>query len=166
MSSNKHRVSIYITVLLHLILLFISFTCTSSKLEIRSSSHSMNWTTRVQLASCTSVRKKPTNVYHGDHKGLEFPRLAMWWPNSWNHSVDDLRKYHYIGWGDGEDKDTLDRLKQLNPDQLHFMSVNLTEVSWNDWGGKPGMYEVPAVWFLTQVAGFLPRCDNLAVKSE
>jgi hypothetical protein len=91
--------------------------------------------------------------YEINENGLSspYPRLAMWWPNSWNPNLDMLVRYDYIGWGDWDNMTTLENLKQLNPEQKHFMSMNLTELKWYDWEKNPLLYQVPDVWFLTQV---------------
>jgi len=107
-----------------------------------------------QLASCTT-NKKDSNSPLIKSEGPPYPRLAMWWPDSGDPDLDLLVRYDYIGWGDWENEATLEVLKQLNPEQLHFMSVNLTEVGWDDWDNNPLLYEVPDVWFLTMVGTVL-----------
>jgi hypothetical protein len=57
----------------------------------------------------------------------------MWWPDSWNESIDDLVRYDYVGWGPWDNTSVLKNLKQLKPEQKHFMSMNLTELKWDDW---------------------------------
>jgi hypothetical protein len=84
----------------------------------------------------------------------------MWWPDSWNQSVSELARYDYIGWGSWENELTLKKLKTKNPNQLHFMSINLTETDWRDWENKPIMSEIVAEWFLTQVGSALKEDIN------
>jgi hypothetical protein len=79
----------------------------------------------------------------------------MWWPDSWGQSINDLVRYDYIGWGPWDNEDTLLKLKQMNPNQLHFMSINLTEVKWDEWQNKDSMSQIPAEWFLTQMGSEL-----------
>jgi len=100
----------------------------------------------------TSCVLKLNDVFN---EGPAYPRLAMWWPDSWNQSIYDLARYDYIGWGPWDNRTVLQNLKELNPEQHHFMSVNLTEVGWDDWDNRLIMSEIPAEWFLTQVGTLL-----------
>lgn len=75
----------------------------------------------------------------------------MWWPSSWEQSVDDLARYDWIGWSPDENEETLTLLKEKNPNQLHFTAITLTETSFTDWEYNPDVYnQIPAEWFLTQ----------------
>ena len=98
-----------------------------------------------------------------DNEGfdLSYPKLAMWGPDSWNQSAHELARYDYIGWGPWENENTLKNLKSMNPDQLHFMYINLTEVRWDDWYNYPVMKQIPAEWFLTQVGSVLAEDINI-----
>ena len=95
---------------------------------------------------CESNRKADDSLHN------LYPRLAMWWPSSWEQSADDMARYDWIGWSPDEDETVLASLKAKNPNQLHFTSISVTETGKWDWEGYPDlMKEVPDVWFLTQV---------------
>lgn len=100
------------------------------------------------LLSCISEEKP--NLPDHPVNNLPYPRLSMWWPDSWDQNITELSRYDYIGWGDWEKEETVSELKILNPKQLHFMSINITETDWDEWEDIPIMSEIPAKWFLTQ----------------
>ncbi len=80
-----------------------------------------------------------------------YPKLAMWWPSSWEQDPTNLARYDYIGWGRTEKEEVLTQLKQLNPSQKHFTSISLTEVGHYSWQYQPELVsQIPAEWFLTQ----------------
>jgi len=119
---------------------------------------------QIYYAACAPITFKP-ELKQQKKEGPAYPRLAMWWPDSWNQNLSELIRYDYIGWGDWENENTLENLKQLNQDQLHFISINLTEVGWDDWAEKPIMDQIPAEWFLTQVGSYLSE-DIDATQSD
>lgn len=85
-----------------------------------------------------------------------YPRLSMWWPDSWDQEPRELARYDYIGWGNWEDENTLTLLKQLNPDQLHFTAISITETCWGFWEYDSALVsQIPDLWFLTQVGSTL-----------
>jgi hypothetical protein len=80
-----------------------------------------------------------------------YPRLAMWWPDTWKQPVDDLKRYDWIGFGQWDNISTIEQLKIANPDQKHFMDYSITETSWSSWeNNKIIMQKIPSEWFLTQ----------------
>lgn len=81
----------------------------------------------------------------------EYPRLAMWWPDSRRQPVSDLARYDLIAWGTWEREETLAELKRVNPAQVHLVSISLTETGFDSWRWRPElMRQIPAEWFLTQ----------------
>lgn len=98
-----------------------------------------------------------------DELNHPFPRLAMWWPSSWHQDVNDLAKYDYIGWGFWEDFNALKKIKELNPNQLHFMSGTITETSWYFWQDKNFkdiVSKIPGEFFLTSNGADLTQALN------
>lgn len=94
--------------------------------------------------------------------GVPYPRLGMWWPDSWEQAVSDLARYDFIGWGGTwENETTLAQLKKQKPQQKHFTSITITETSWDDWQYYPEiMSQIPGTWFLTQVGSSLSGSIN------
>jgi len=80
-----------------------------------------------------------------------YPRLAMWWPDTWTQSIDQLKRYDWIGFGEWDNMEKIRELKEANPAQKHFMDFSITETSWSDWeDNKSVMEKIPSEWFLTQ----------------
>lgn len=91
-----------------------------------------------------------------EYPGPAYPRLAMWWPSSWEQDVSDLARYDYIGWGNWENDEVLLQIKERNPQQLHFTAITVTETGWGDWSDESElMNRIPDVWFLMQVGSTL-----------
>ena len=97
------------------------------------------------------------------NNGLGYPRLAMWWPDTWNQSLDDLKRYDWIGFGSWDKLATINSLKALNTGQKHFMDFSITETSWSWWQNNKQtiMEKIPAEWFLTQRGTFLADTINM-----
>ena len=80
-----------------------------------------------------------------------YPRLAMWWPDTWEQSLDELKRYDWIGFGEWDNTIAIEKLKTVNPDQKHFMNYSITETSWSEWESNTrDMENIPSEWFLTQ----------------
>jgi hypothetical protein len=80
-----------------------------------------------------------------------YPRLAMWWPNTWEQPLEDLKRYDWIGFGAWDNMSMITELKTLNPYQKHFMDYSITETSWSSWeNNRLVMQKIPSEWFLTQ----------------
>ncbi|GAB4362914.1 MAG: hypothetical protein Kow0042_00330 [Calditrichia bacterium] len=95
--------------------------------------------------------RKDTAPYPADGGAEGYPRLAMWWPDTWKQPVSDLARYDWIGFGEWDNMATVAALKQANPNQKHFMDFSITETSWSWWEDKKTLVEkIPAEWFLTQ----------------
>ncbi len=94
------------------------------------------------------------------------PKLAMWWPDVWGQSVEQLKRYDYIGFGewDYEEIDKIKTIKQMNPSQIQFMNFTITETCWEWWEDDDCKIEnidkVPAEWFLTQAGTYLSQDIN------
>ncbi len=81
-----------------------------------------------------------------------FPRLAMWWPDTWEQPLNDLKRYDWIGFGSWDNISTINKLAEINPHQKHFMDFSITETSWSSWQNDiSGMEIIPSEWFLTQM---------------
>ena len=80
-----------------------------------------------------------------------YPHLAMWWPDTWEQPLDELKRYDWIGFGEWDHISAIEKLKTLNPDQKHFMDYSITETSWSEWQNNTAVMEkIPSEWFLTQ----------------
>ena len=103
----------------------------------------------LSLYGCIKGTVTSPDDYPSDGKG--YPRLAMWWPSTWNQPVNDLKRYDWIGFGEWENIETVNKLKTLNPNQKHFMDYSITETSWSEWeDNRIVMQKIPSEWFLTQ----------------
>jgi len=90
--------------------------------------------------------------------GKGYPRLAMWWPDTWEQSLEQLKRYDWIGFGEWDNMEAVADLKELNPDQRHFMDFSITETSWGWWSEKKSILEkIPSQWFLTQRGTWLAQ---------
>jgi hypothetical protein len=113
------------------------------------------------LSGC--IKDNSTSVDNNPHNSLGYPRLAMWWPDTWNQPLDDLKRYDWIGFGSWDNLVAVRTLKALNTDQKHFMDFSITETSWSWWqtDKRPIMEKIPAEWFLTQRGSFLADTLNM-----
>lgn len=88
-----------------------------------------------------------------------YPHLAMWWPDTWEQPLDDLKRYDWIGFGRWDNITMIENLKSANPGRKHFMDYSITETSWDDWGSQSDildiMEKIPSEWFLTQLGSDL-----------
>jgi len=104
----------------------------------------------ILLVSLINCRKNST-PYTMETGENGYPRLAMWWPDTWEQPLSDLQRYDWIGFGDWDNMATVATLKQANPNQKHFMDFSITETSWDWWYEKKAIAEkIPSEWFLTQ----------------
>lgn len=97
----------------------------------------------------------------GQPLNLAYPRLGMWWPNTWEQPIADVARYDWVIYGDWN-KENLPAIKTLNPKQLMLNSTNACELSFNaDPGAEPWENEdvlvIPPEWFLTQVGANLTQ---------
>ena len=91
-------------------------------------------------------------------EGKGYPQLAMWWPDTREQPVDDLKRYDWIGFGHWDNISTIEKLKTANPLQKHFMDYSITETSWSSWeNNRIVMQNIPSEWFLTQRGTFLTQ---------
>ncbi len=98
---------------------------------------------------------------NGEPLTLAYPRLGMWWPDTWEQSAADIARYDWVIYGDW-DKENLPAIKTLNPAQLMLNSTNACELSFNpDPDAEPWENEdvlaIPPEWFLTQVGATLTQ---------
>ena len=102
------------------------------------------------LSEC--VKPSITSPNNQSTEGSGYPRLAMWWPSTWQQPVEQLARYDWIGFGAWDNINTINTLKNRNPDQKHFMDYSITETSWSWWQDERRitMKKIPAEWFLTQ----------------
>jgi hypothetical protein len=114
---------------------------------------------------CLSGCSKGTSLSQDNipRDGLGYPRLAMWWPDTWEQPIEDLNRYNWIGFGSWDKLATISTLKARNTDQKHFMDFSITETSWSWWQNnkKTIMEKIPAEWFLTQRGTFLADTVNM-----
>ncbi len=71
-----------------------------------------------------------------------YPHLAMWWPDTFEQTLDELKRYDWIGFGEWDNIQTIEDLKSVNPEQKHFMDYSITETSWDDWGNRSVVLEI------------------------
>lgn len=109
------------------------------------------------LSSCGSpaARTRPTGAAVAGRLSPSFPRLGMWWPNTWEQSAAEIARYDWVIFGNW-DLPNLPAIKAQNPDLLALNSTNACELSFDpDPNADPADNEevrsMPAEWFLTQV---------------
>lgn len=75
----------------------------------------------------------------------------MWWPDSNEQPLDELKRYDWIGFGEWDKISAIEKLKSANPEQKHFMDYSIAETSWSQWENNISVMEnIPSEWFLTQ----------------
>ena len=96
----------------------------------------------------------------------DYPKLSMWWPTSWEpqrQTAEELARYDYTAWGYWDDTTFLRKIKELNPHQKQFMSITITEVSWDEFNEDEdeniatALKQIPMEWFLLQVGSTLSQ---------
>ena len=95
----------------------------------------------------------------GQSFALPYPRLAMWWPNTWSQSAAQLARYDTLVMGEG-DRHAISAIRALNPNEILMTATNACEL--NIDADKPPsdpdnaqIAQVPASWILTQVGAQL-----------
>lgn len=88
-----------------------------------------------------------------------FPRLGMWWPNTWTQSAAQLSRYDWMVLADG-DRPSIAKIRALHPSEILLNSTNACEldININASASDPANAEiakVPAQWLLTQVGAEL-----------
>jgi hypothetical protein len=106
----------------------------------------------------------PSTPNNGEPFTYAYPRLGMWWPNTWEQPVADIARYDWVIYGDWN-KENLPAIKALNPNQQMLNSTNACELSFNaDADAEPWENEdvlaIPSAWFLTQVGTTLTQAVN------
>jgi len=102
------------------------------------------------------IKNITANSDNGISDNHGYPRLAMWWPDTWNQSLNQLTRYDWIGFGEWDNMEKIAELKEANPAQKHFMNFSITETSWSDWTDKKSVMEkIPSEWFLTRQGSIL-----------
>ncbi len=87
-----------------------------------------------------------------------YPKLAMWWPDTWEQPLSELERYDWIGFGQWDNLAIITKLKKTNPEQKHFMDYSITETSWDDWRENATVMKmIPSQWFLTQRGTLLKK---------
>jgi hypothetical protein len=86
---------------------------------------------------------------------IPFPRLGMWWPDTWEQPLADIARYDWVIFGDW-DRENVPQIKALNPDLLALNSTNACELSYDPAPDAPSwdnedVLAIPPQWFLTQV---------------
>jgi hypothetical protein len=105
---------------------------------------------------------------------LPFPRLGIWWPDTWRQSAARIARWDYVILAEW-DRENVARLRSRNPDLIVLTSTNACELSYDaSPGADPADHEavrsVPGEWFLTQVGSELAapidaRSTTLRVKA-
>jgi len=89
---------------------------------------------------------------------LPFPRVGIWWPDTWGQSASRIARYDYVVLGPW-DRENLSRLRRKNPDLIALVSTNACELSYDaddpDGAENGVVRSVPGAWFLTQVGSRL-----------
>ena len=90
---------------------------------------------------------------------LPFPRLGMWWPDTWSQPLEEIARYDWLILGDW-DTPNLNALISLNPDIILLNSTNACEVAFDpdpeaEYWENELVRSLPAEWFLTQVGSVL-----------
>jgi len=94
-----------------------------------------------------------------------YPKLGMWWPDTWKQSAEDIARYDFTGFSPWENIEVLRKIKKINPLQYHLMSISVTETPWEQWEENSSLMEkIPDVWFLTQQGSVLSRPLNISDK--
>lgn len=117
--------------------------------------------TNADTAISNSLPGEQVYVANGEPFSMAYPRLGMWWPDTWEQSTADIARYDWVIYGDWN-KENLPAIKTLNPTQLMLNSTNACELSFNaDPDAEPWENEdvlaIPPEWFLTQVGATLSQ---------
>jgi hypothetical protein len=88
-----------------------------------------------------------------------YPRLAMWWPNTYTQSAQQLARYDWLALTD-EDRHAVASTRALHSDIILLNSTNACELDVNPWSNPSGeenaeIAGLPAQWLLTQVGSTL-----------
>lgn len=90
---------------------------------------------------------------------LPFPRVGIWWPDTWRQRPARIARYDYLVLGPW-DRENVPRLRARNPDLIALTSTNACELSYDasadaDPADNAAVRAVPGEWFLTQVGSEL-----------
>lgn len=88
-----------------------------------------------------------------------FPRLAMWWPNTYTQSAEALARYGYVALTE-VDRHAIPKIRALHADDILLNSTNASELDLDPWGTPTSdknakIAKLPATWLLTQVGANL-----------
>ncbi len=97
---------------------------------------------------------------------IPYPRLGMWWPNTWEQSLDDIARYDYLLLFDDQGE-SINQIRARNSDIIILNSTNACELSydWPDSADYAEIQKIPAQWFLTQVGSTLTQAVNTTTTS-
>ncbi|MBP7686470.1 MAG: carbohydrate binding domain-containing protein [Thermoflexales bacterium] len=93
-----------------------------------------------------------------------FPRLGMWWPDTWSQPLTDIARYDWVIFGN-HDRDHVVDIKAINPQLLALNATNACELAFDPSPNPPAWSNVevrtiPPQWFLTQVGTTLVSAVN------
>jgi hypothetical protein len=87
-----------------------------------------------------------------------YPRLAMWWPNTYTQSAQQLARYDWLALTE-VDRHAIRSIRALNPNEILLNSTNACELDLDPWSSMSGenaeIAALPAQWLLTQVGSTL-----------
>lgn len=90
---------------------------------------------------------------------LPFPRLGIWWPDTWRQPARRIARFDYVLLNEW-DRGNVPRLRARNRDLIVLTSTNACELSYDasrdaDPADNAAVRAVPGEWFLTQVGSRL-----------
>jgi hypothetical protein len=87
-----------------------------------------------------------------------YPRLAMWWPNTYTQSAEQLARYDWLALTE-VDRHAIRGIRALNADEILLNSTNASELhldpSSSIAGENAEISALPAQWLITQVGSTL-----------
>lgn len=90
-----------------------------------------------------------------------FPRVGIWWPDTWRQSLARIARYDYVILGPW-DRENVARLRRRNRSLIVLTSTNACELPYDaspdaEPADNVAVRAVPGEWFLTQVGSELTR---------
>ncbi|MDO8964653.1 MAG: putative glycoside hydrolase [Coriobacteriia bacterium] len=111
--------------------------------------------------ACGLAAPEPARAWTpGSPLTTPYPRLAMWWPDTWSQPAAQLARYDWLLLGPWDDPAVVAQVKAAHPDEIILNATNACEISYDPDlpladEENAQIVEVPAQWLLTQCGATL-----------